>query len=164
MLTERSQAILTELERQRAALLSVLNRLSPEQWEIAVQEGDAHWTARQMLSHLYDAERGMTGQAMRIAAGEEPIPPDFDLNRWNKRSVEKLNEKTPAELLQSLTETRARLKDTLAKMTDADLDKVGRHSTLRMMSVEAILREIGIHEIIHAKAIAEAFHWPVPAI
>lgn len=163
MITDRTQALLTDLERQRAVLLSVLKRLSEEQWDIPVQEGDARWTARQMLAHLYDAERGMTGQATRIAAGEEPIPPDFDLSRWNKRTVEKLNEKTPAELLQGLNETRARLKEALARLTDADLDKVGRHSSLRMMSVEAIFREIGIHEIIHATAIADAFHWPVPA-
>jgi uncharacterized protein (TIGR03083 family) len=159
-MTDRTQAILADLQRQRGILLNVIERLTPEQWETPVQDGDAHWTARQMLSHLCDAERGMTGQAIRIAAGEEPIPPDFDLSRWNKRAVEKLSEKSPAELVQNLEETRARLKEVIARLTDPDLDKIGRHSTLRMMSVEAIIREIGIHEIDHASVIAAAFHLP----
>jgi|SRR5579859_651550 len=156
---DRKQAILDGLENARAKLNNVLDRLTPEQWEKPVQEGDAHWTARQILSHLYDAERGMIGQVIRIANGEEPIPPDFDLNRWNKRATEKLQDKTVAELRQSLVETRARLKEELAKLSDAQLDRIGRHSSLRMMSVEQILREIGVHELEHGKNIAAAFGW-----
>ncbi|MHB8625322.1 MAG: DinB family protein [Aggregatilineales bacterium] len=163
-MSDRTQEMLTELERQRAALLGVLRRLTPAQWETPVQDGDSHWTARQMVAHLSDAERGMVGQATRIAAGEEPIPPDFDLSRWNKRAVEKLNEKSSAELLQSLTESRVRLKEALAKLTDADLDKVGRHSSLQMMTVEAIFRLIGTHEFNHATIIASALKLPAPHV
>ncbi len=161
-MSDRTQEILIELEQQRSILLNVLRRLTPEQWEMPVQDGDSHWTARQMLAHLSDAERGMIGQATRIAAGDEPIPPDFDLSRWNKRAVEKLNEKSSAELLQSLTDSRARLKEALTKLTDADLDKVGRHSSLQMMTVEAIFRLIGTHEVDHATNIASALKLPMP--
>ncbi len=153
---DRKQAILADLERARAVLNSVLDKLTPEQWAMPVQEGDAHWTAHQVLSHLFDAERGMISQAVRIAAGEEPIPPDFDLNRWNKRATEKLKDKSVAELRQGLAELSLKLKEELDKLSEAQLDRIGRHSSLQMMSVEQIIQLIGAHEIAHAEGIAAA--------
>lgn len=97
----------------------------------------------------------MTVQITRINAGEETVPPDFDLNRWNKRSVEKAADKQPPELLTALDEGRTALKQVLDGLSDSDLDKRGRHSSLQIMSIEEIARLIGTHETDHMKIIAD---------
>lgn len=153
-MSQRKAALLTSLDQNRQTLNGVLVRLKPSDWELRVQEGDQMWTVRQFLTHIVDAQKGMTGQMRRINAGEEAIPPDFDLNRWNRRAVEKGAAKTPEELLAGLEADRGALVEFLNGLADSDLDKRGRHSTLQIMSIEEIARLIGTHEAEHAEQIA----------
>ena len=161
-MSERKQKILADLAHARVLLDAVLDQLTAEQWEMSIQDGDEHWTPHNLLAHLFDAERGMVGQATRIAAGETPIPPDFDLDRWNRRAVKKLNDQSVADLRHNLTETRAAVNQAIEALPEAGLDVIGRHSSLQMLSVEAIFRLIGSHERDHAANIAAAFKLPMP--
>src|SRR5262249_34465245 len=103
---DRKTEISQLLDDTRQTLKSVLDQLQTADWELQIQETDQLWTVRQIISHLADAQRGMTGQIKRINAGEETVPPDFDLNRWNRRAVEKAAERTPPELLKTLNDDR----------------------------------------------------------
>jgi MarR-like DNA-binding transcriptional regulator SgrR of sgrS sRNA len=158
---DRTTDILNWLDQTRREVKQILDRLQPDDWEKPIQEEDQHWTARQIVSHMVSAQKGMSGQIARISAGEETVPPDFDLNRWNRRSVEKSADKTPQELLAALDEDREALKQTLRGLQDSDFDKRGRHGSLRIMSVEEIARLIGTHEAEHARIIAEKLGLPV---
>lgn len=150
----RLHSTIAYLDDSRADLRAILTRLSKEDWEAPIQDEDLQWTARQIIAHLVDAQRGMLGQMMKINQGAEAIPPDFDLARWNKRAVEKQSERTPDDLLAQLTDDFAKLTTFLATLTDADLDKRGRHSSLQIMSIEETARLIGEHERHHAQTIA----------
>jgi uncharacterized damage-inducible protein DinB len=152
---DRTTDILNALDRNRREVRQILDRLQPDDWEKTIQEDDQHWTVRQIVSHMVSAQKGMLGQIMRINAGEETVPPDFDLNRWNQRSVQKSADKTPQELLAALDEDREALKQTLRGLQDSDFEKRGRHGSLRIMSIEEIARLIGTHEVEHARTIAE---------
>jgi hypothetical protein len=154
-MSDRKTAILGDLDQTRQSLIQVLDSMAPDDWEKTIQEADQHWTVRQIVAHLVDAQRGMTGQISKINAGEEPIPPDFDLSRWNKRAVEKSADKSSQELLKALEDGRVALKQAVETLTDADLDKQGRHSSLEIMSLEQIARLIGAHEAEHAAMIAQ---------
>ena len=145
----RQQSILQQLSESYTYLTDHLGRLAPAEWERQVQEGDQQWTVRQILVHLVDAQRGMTGQMMRISQGEETVPPDFDLNRWNKRAVEKNAERTPDDLMAQLKTDYDKLTSFVGTLSDADLDKRGRHSSLVIMSIEEIARLIASHEMDH---------------
>jgi hypothetical protein len=158
---DRTTDILNWLDQTRREVKQILDRLQPDDWEKPIQEEDQHWTARQIVSHMVSAQKGMSGQIARISAGEETVPPDFDLNRWNRRSVEKSADKTPQELLAALDEDREALKQTLRGLQDSDFDKRGRHGSLRIMSVEEIAHLIGTHEAEHARIIAEKLGLPV---
>ncbi len=156
-MSDRKTNILTGLDQTRHTLTVVLDHLRPEDWEQPVQDEDQCWTARQMVVHLVDSQKGMTTQIRRIHAGEETVPPDFDLNRWNRRAVEKAADRTPEELRAALGSDRAALKQVLGGLSDADLDKQGRHSSLKIMSIEEIAVLIGTHERDHAQVIARRF-------
>nr|AIA16335.1 DinB superfamily [uncultured bacterium] len=153
-MTDRKTDIFQHLDQTRQTVKGVLDHLQPADWETPIQDGDQHWSARAMLVHMVDAQRGMTNQLSKIAVGEDVIPPDFDLSRWNRRQVEKNADKTVPELLAALDEGRVTLKKAIEGLSDADLDKRGRHSSLEIMSVEQIARLIGTHEAEHAQIIA----------
>ncbi len=162
-MSDRKQTILAQLTLTRGHLNEVLDLLTTDQWETTIQGDDEHWTPHNMLAHLTDAERGMVGQATRIAASETPIPPDFNLDRWNRRTVKKLENLTVADLRARLVESRAAAIQAIEAMPEAGLDLIGRHSSLEMMTVEAIFRLIGSHERDHATIISSAFKIQVSA-
>ncbi len=155
-MSARKQTILDTLAHGRQMLTSVIDQLQPDDWESPVQDADQKWTVRQIVTHVADAQKGMTGQITTINGGQEAIPADFDLDRWNRRAVEKGADKTPSELLLALEEGRIKLLQFLDTLTDADFDKQGRHSSLRIMTIEQILTLIGTHEIEHAQIIADS--------
>jgi uncharacterized damage-inducible protein DinB len=155
-MSDRKQAILHKLAQARIKLMGVLHQLQPDDWEKAVQEADSKWTVRQIVTHLVDAQKGMTGQMTTINGGQEAIPEDFDLDRWNKRAVEKNADKTPQDLMTALHEGRTKLISFVNGLSDADLDKKGRHSSLEIMTIEQIATLIGSHEAEHAQIIAES--------
>ncbi|MCC7451373.1 MAG: DinB family protein [Anaerolineae bacterium] len=157
-MSDRKTAIVAVLDQTRQQLNALLDRLQPGDWETQIQEEDQRWTVRQIISHLMEAQRGMTHQITRINAGEETVPPDFDLNRWNRRSVEKAADKQPPELIAALEEGRTALKQVLTGLSDSDLEKRGRHGSLQIMSIEEIARLIGTHEADHARIIAEGLN------
>lgn len=158
---DRTADILNSLDQNRREVKQILDRLQPDDWEKTIQEADQRWTVRQIVTHMVSAQKGMSGQIVRINAGEETVPPDFDLNRWNQRSVQKSADKTPQELLDALDEDREALKQTLRGLQDSDYDKRGRHGSLLIMSIEEIARLIGTHEADHARIIAEKLGLPV---
>ncbi len=55
------------------------------------------------------SDKGLTNQAIGAAEGRETVPADFDLERYNRRSVEKNAAMTPDEARASLENSRAEL-------------------------------------------------------
>ena len=95
-------------------------------------------------------------KVMGIAEGREVIPPDFDVERFNKRTTEKFAEKSAEQARAELEANRAELLAWLEAVEDAKLEIVGRHASLRMMAVRDILRLMTIHEKGHADDIIKA--------
>jgi len=154
-MSARTDSILVYLQECQEKLLNVLNSLSQEQWEQQIQDEDQLWTVRQIVAHLVSAQKGMSTQIVNISQDKNLVPEDFDLNRWNQSQVKKSVERTPHELMTALQEDFERLKETVKHFTDAELDKRGRHGSLRIMSVEEIARTVGEHDVDHATIIAE---------
>lgn len=142
-----------DLASARQYLESVLDAVG-DRWDVQVYSDGAGWTVRELLIHLADADRGNNRQVMKYAVGEDVIPADFDLDRYNRRAVEKRAEMTPDEARQSLAGTRAELVAWLDTADEAMLDKEGRHATLRIVSVSELLDIMTAHERGHANDIA----------
>ncbi|HLY28355.1 MAG TPA: DinB family protein [Aggregatilineales bacterium] len=154
-MSDRKTEVLDTIEAGRQKLNAVLGQLQADDWEKPIQDADQQWTVRQIVAHLVDAQKGMAGQITKINAGTEAIPPDFDLNRWNKRTVEKSADKTRQELLAALSEGHSAVKQVIESLSENDFQKQGRHSSLRIMTLEEFGKEIGKHEMEHAQIIAD---------
>jgi len=128
-------------------------------WDVKVQTSGEEWTALHMIRHLQDAHSGLTGQLKRMLDGEQTVPPDFDVDRWNARAQRKAAEAgmSPQQALQKLEDSLADLLAVLDGLSEADWAKGGWQPFLkREVSTEGLLRVIANHEAGHAEEIAVA--------
>ncbi len=84
------QSLKTMLTESHALLNAVLDSVG-DQWEAPIYADGLQWNARQLVIHLADAERGHYNQITNIAEGNDIIPPDFDIERYNRRATNTLN-------------------------------------------------------------------------
>ncbi len=153
MYEETKVKIFRKLSGSRQTLLARLDELHSEQWEKIVYSEDADWTVKDLFGHLMDSERSMTRLIEVIKEGGEGVPPDFDLNRWNARTIKKTTDLTTNEIRTEMISNRSRLLEMLYDMPDEDWAKKGRHGSLQVMSVEEILNLIADHENNHLRDI-----------
>ena len=142
-----------KLEKSRQHLNHVLD-LVGDRWDTQVYSEGAAWTVRQLAGHLMISEKGQTSTVMGIARGEDPIPADFDLERYNRRSVEKRADTPLGDIRASLAASYAEREAWLNTLDEAALEKKGRHGSGQILSVAEILRVMADHEEAHANDIA----------
>ncbi len=156
-MSDRKEAIKAMLNDSYAMLNAVLDAVG-DRWETPIYSDGLQWNARQIVIHLADAERGHYNQITNIAEGNDIIPPDFDIQRFNRRTTEKNAEKTVAQARDEIAQSRAALHAWLDAVDAEKLDRTGRHASLNIMSVAQILKIVSDHERGHAKDIAAALH------
>lgn len=150
MSQEKKEAIKQKLTNVRDETVRVLNGLSEEQWQAPVYSDEgAEWRVIDVVRHVADSERGMTALMAQVQAGGEGVPADFDLTRWNRRVVAKLQDKGPAELLAGMSANREALFAFVDTLGDDDWAKKGRHASGHILSIEQVCRLIAEHERTH---------------
>lgn len=153
---DKKEAIKSKLTASRQATYAALGDVSLVDWDAQAYSEGSEWKVIDILRHVTDSERGMTGLMVQIKGGGEGVPSDFDLARWNQRVVSKLGDKGPQELLAAMVENRAALFAFIDSLEDADWDRTGRHASLRIMSIEEVCHLIADHEQQHVAGIQEA--------
>lgn len=147
--------IKAKLDETRTELNHVLDQVG-ERWEQQVYSDGLTWNVRQVLLHLADADRGHNRQVMGYAEGQQVIPPDFDVQRYNTRMTEKLASKTVEEARIEMSQSRKALLEWLDVVEDEKLDREGLHASGNIMMVRNMLRLQALHEQAHAREIAAA--------
>ena len=155
-MTDKKVEIAEKLNDTRHDLMIFFDGLDEAGWETAVYDEETTWTITDILRHLVDSERGMTGMMAQWQQGKDPVPADFDLARWNNRAIQKTAEKSPQELLNSFRENRINLLSFIDTLHDEDWAKQGRHGSLRIMSIEEVCHLIANHEMDHLRVMQEA--------
>lgn len=155
-MTDKKVEIATKLSESRGQLMRFFEGLDETKWETAVYDEGSTWTITDILRHLADSERGMTGMMMQWQQGKDPIPPDFDLARWNNRAIQKTAAKSPQDLLDNMRKNRIDLLSFIDTLQTEDWDKKGRHGSLRIMSIEEVCHLIANHETDHLRVMKEA--------
>lgn len=151
-MSTRKDALRRQITADHAVSLAILKALTPEQWTQPVPSDEgAAWTARDVLAHLAVSESGQLGQITRCLAGEVTVPDDFDLNRFNRGSVKKRADKTPADLIAEIEAAHAQVLAQLDHTAEADLDKTGRHARGDTLTVEQFFLRITEHRLGHAR-------------
>jgi hypothetical protein len=146
------------LYTSRQYLYAVLDAVG-DRWQTPVYSDGAQWNVHQLLIHLVVAHQGLFRQLVRISNNEEAIPADFDVNRYNKRSVEKKAELTVTEARADLDASQKELLAWLDNLEDLScLDNVGRTALHDFLSGWQLLQRIADHERQHATDIARVLN------
>ncbi len=156
-MTPRVQTLKTALAESRQYLNHVLDQVG-DRWDTPVYSDGAAWTVRQLAIHLMISDKGQTSTVMGIARGENPVPADFDLERYNRRSVEKRADASIEDVRASLANSFAEREQWLDTLDDTALDREGRHGSGRILSVAQILQVMADHERDHANDIAKVLN------
>jgi hypothetical protein len=156
-MSSRAQELKAALADSRHYLNHVLDQVG-DRWDTPVYSDGAAWTVRQLAIHLMISDKGQTSTVMGIARGENPVPADFDLERYNRRSVEKRADASIEDVRASLAASFAEREQWLDTLDDAALDREGRHGSGRILSVAQILQVMADHERDHANDIAKVLN------
>ena len=156
-MSTRKEALRSHMELQHAASWPVLEGLKGSDMSVEVYlAAEGTWTVKDLLGHLADGERGNLGQAQRLVAGKQTVPPDFDIDRWNRGAVRKAANRSSAELLTTIAASYSRALSFLESIDDMDLEKVGLHSSGAMMTTEEFLSRMVDHRLEHVTDIEAA--------
>ncbi len=125
---DRRTQIIAELEHNLQDSIAFFGSLSPDQLGRQVYRDGARWTVQQVLAHFITIEGSMQWLFKDILAGGPGAQQDFDLERFNRSQPKKWDGKNIDELIVQFKSVR---QDTIAivqQMSDADLDREGRHA------------------------------------
>jgi uncharacterized damage-inducible protein DinB len=112
--------------------------------------GAEHWSPRAMVGHLADAERAHRRFLQAVADGNPPARLDgFDLDAWNAARVARRAGQTLAETLADFEAERAQTLAYLPTIPAEAWTAMGDHPVFGHVSVEYVVRVIGIHERMH---------------
>ena len=149
-MSERTDELRSHMESRNAETWPFLEGLTDSDMPVEVYSSEEiKWTVKDLIGHLADGERGNLGQAQRLVAGEQTVPADFDLDRWNRGAVRRAAKSSTAELLEVISESYSNALDSLDSLDESDLDKSGLHSSLETMTTEGILRRMVDHRLEH---------------
>lgn len=149
-MSERLKRLRAGLEASGARAAEVLQTLRASDLDCPVSP---EWTVRDALIHLATSEQSIRGVLEGFLRGESIVPPDFDLDRWNRSQVAKLRHLTLDELSERLRAARQATYAFIDRLTDADLDRRGRHGLGREVSLAEALEIMAAHERVHIEEV-----------
>jgi hypothetical protein len=147
----RVNDIVARLEKGMVKTREKFGSLSAEGWRALVYDGPPPWTARDLAAHFYSAEVGLLLMARDVAVGGQGAPEGFDFDCFNAQEQQRLAGMAPQEVLASLAQARAETIEFARALTEEQLDLVGRHPALGMVSIEVMLTAIYGHQLMHMR-------------
>ena len=160
---DKKKEYIQEAQKVREKTKKIITDANEEQLKKKMSEHNESWTVLEVAKHIYTSEDGMVKLMKQIKDHSDPntlpgVPEDFDLDRYNKRQVQKLQELTKEDILTKLSESRANFVTFVENLTEKDLPKKGRHASLRVLSIEEILQLISSHETEHQNKLMNALN------
>ncbi|RJQ78700.1 MAG: DinB family protein [Desulfobacteraceae bacterium] len=153
---ERRADIIEHLDRNLDETIAFFRSLTPEQFGRQVYADSGRWTVRQLLAHFVSIEKSMHRLFNNMLAGGEGAPADFDLERYNTTQVPRLDAWSTNELIMAFREGRIKTISIVRCMTEADLDRRGRHAFHGQGTLERFVRWAYEHANLHVADIRKA--------
>jgi hypothetical protein len=127
--------------------------LPAEKWDAQIYTDGEHWTIHQILTHITQAEDSVVRLVAHVVSGGGGSPEGFDLNAYNHKKVKEMEGQMTESLLEEFSRRRARTVAFVGNLTQADLEKVGRHAFLGVTTVAEMLQTMHLHTQLHRRDI-----------
>ena len=154
-MSERKKDILEKLQNQGDACSARFRALTSDQLSVQVYE-DPDWKVKDVLAHLVTIEKSMQWVFTNMLAGGSGSPEDFDVERFNRSQPKKLENLSVEALIERFSSVRRRTVELVAQMTDADLDREGRHAYHGHGTLERFVRWAYEHAEAHEEDVRKA--------
>ncbi len=153
---DRAQELANSLEREGKKTVAFFQVLQPEQFETQVYRDGPAWKVRNLLAHFVEVEGSIRRLVQSIVEGGIGVGEDFDIDRWNAGYSAEMSLHDNDYLLAEFARRRAATVAMARGLTDADLEKRGRHPALGITEVKKMLRTMYIHVLGHQRDIRRA--------
>ena len=145
-----------KLKSEGERFVSIFSGLAGEQWQKEVYTEGATWTIRNVLSHFVTSERGLLKLFENIRQSGEGASEDFSIDRYNAAMQERTKEATPEQLLEQYKTIRAESVAWTSGLSEADLEKQGRHPFLGITTLREMVKMLYIHNLTHYRDMRKA--------
>ncbi len=152
-MSDRVTPILERLREKGAETVAFFRSLSPAEWRTQVYTEGTQWDVRRVLCHFVSAERAYMKIFQDVMQGGPGAPEDFDINAFNEREVAMMADLTPEDLIAQFEAARAETVAFVRTLSEADLDREGRHPFFGVDRMEKFLKLIYRHTLIHERDI-----------
>lgn len=152
------QEIIAAIQEGIERVEQTFGKLSDEQLDAQVHEGDGGWTGRQILAHL----AGRSGTHQMIFQMAEAPPPQsselggFDVNHWNQKIVDERAGSSKDDLLAEFRETHEQLLQRVEALPDDGLQQPVTMTRGVMPLGDVLLNSGGKHSVAHAEEVEQA--------
>lgn len=142
-----------KLKSEGEKFVAIFSGLTDEQWQAEVYTEGTTWTIRNVLSHFVTSERGLVKLFEQIRQGGAGSSEDFSIDRYNASMQARMKNSTPQELLEQYKSVRADSIAWTSSLSEADLEKQGRHPFLGMTTIREMIKMLYLHNQLHYRDI-----------
>jgi hypothetical protein len=150
------------LKVEGAAVEAFFQDLSPEQWEQVVYIDKTTWQVRDILAHFIAAEQGFQQLIQNISTGGSGAGLDFDIEEYNRRTVQQIRGQEREVLLGQYAMARERTIALVRALRPEQLGDRGRHPWIGEAPLTDIIRAIYHHNSLHLRDIRKMLKSPHP--
>lgn len=127
--------------------------LLPDEWGQRIYSDGASWNVKQILMHIISTEEAIYWLLRDIEQGGNGTPENFDLDLFNEKKVQEMQEAPTDDLIEVFLSKRSRTISNIQTYSSEDLSKTGRHPFLGVASVDEIVKLLYRHIQIHIRDI-----------
>ena len=159
-MTSRREDIIASLEAGGEEIEAFFSNLPAAALAHPVYTEEVQWTVQRVLAHLITIEGSMQKLFKNILDGGPGAPEDFNVGRFNRTQPQKLDHLSLEALLEGFHRVRAATIEMVADMTEADLDREGRHPFHGHGKLERFVRWAYEHARLHENDVRRALDDP----
>ncbi len=165
-MSERKALILGRLAAEGQKAADYFRSLPGEAWEQPVYTTGGKWRVREVLCHFVSAEETFAFYGKDILRGGEGAPEGFQIDEFNATQVGGMADRRLDQLIGEFERRRAETVELVASMTEADLDRSGRHPWFGRESLDKMLKLVYRHNNLHLRDVRRALETgqPVPHV
>ena len=142
--------IAEKMTRARKQLLATVEGLTDQEMAWAPA---GEWSICEILHHIAIGEAANLQLVTRAIAGEPVVMEGFDLDAWNVAQVAQYADQPASVALERLQSTRQDTLQILQNLSEQELAVSLDHPGWGEMTVEQLLRALGLHDQMHRRDI-----------
>jgi hypothetical protein len=149
----RRDVLVKRLASEGLKTLDFFRELHPEDWSRQVYTAGSGWKVNQVLCHILNAEQGFHHLISDILLGGPGAPEDLDIDVYNEERIRAMHCQDREALLKAFSQARITTMEIVRRMQPEDFERVGRHPYLGVTTLDAMLKLIYRHVMLHQRDI-----------